>query len=327
MLIKLNGTNETKRVQCPWVSEEEVQAVTDFLRSQGEPVYDENILKPRDDEAAEDDDDGETDPMYDAAVQIVAETRRCSTSWLQRKLQLGYNRAARIVGPRAASSIEGIVNLDAARTPLWWRRRTVETGTSKLSCRRMAKHSDCAILKWIVADGIGSALSDPGKPWQNGTDESFNGKFRDECLSTEYFRSRQGRLRRSRPGGSTRPSRGRSISPRRRTSRWSFVSPTRAVASPGVTVSMDGNRVGDVSFLASDDWNNWSVDAYVATRIESGHHANRAVVPALRRRSGPRRPPHARQQRRGGGPARRRRDVREGDRYRYWRRPRPLTSG
>jgi S-DNA-T family DNA segregation ATPase FtsK/SpoIIIE len=97
MLIKLNGTNETRRVQCPWVSEEEVQAVTDFLRAQGEPVYDENILKPRDDEAAEDDDDGETDPMYDAAVQIVSETRRCSTSWLQRKLQLGYNRAARIV--------------------------------------------------------------------------------------------------------------------------------------------------------------------------------------------------------------------------------------
>jgi len=97
MLIKLNGTNETRRVQCPWVSEEEVQAVTDFLRSQGEPVYDENILKPRDDDDAADDDDGEQDAMYDDAVRIVAETRRCSTSWLQRKLQLGYNRAARIV--------------------------------------------------------------------------------------------------------------------------------------------------------------------------------------------------------------------------------------
>jgi len=34
------------------------------------------------------------------------------------------------------------------------------------------------------------ALSDPGKPWQNGADESFNGKFRDECLSLEWFRSR-----------------------------------------------------------------------------------------------------------------------------------------
>ncbi len=98
MLIKLNGTNETKRVQCPWVSEEEVQKVTDFLRLQGEPVYDENILKPRDDDAStEDADDAEADAMYDDAVRIVAETRRCSTSWLQRKLGLGYNRAARIV--------------------------------------------------------------------------------------------------------------------------------------------------------------------------------------------------------------------------------------
>jgi S-DNA-T family DNA segregation ATPase FtsK/SpoIIIE len=109
MLIKLNGTNETRRVQCPWVSEEEVQAVTDFLRSQGEPVYDENILKPRDDEEV-DEDDGETDAMYDDAVRIVAETRRCSTSWLQRKLQLGYNRAARIVETMEKRGLVGPAN-------------------------------------------------------------------------------------------------------------------------------------------------------------------------------------------------------------------------
>lgn len=47
-----------------------------------------------------------------------------------------------------------------------------------------------AILEWIVAAGINTALNDPGKPWQNGTDESFNGKLRDECLSMEWFRSR-----------------------------------------------------------------------------------------------------------------------------------------
>ncbi len=110
MLIKLNGTNETRRVQCPWVSEEEVQAVTDFLRSQGEPVYDENILKPRDDEESADDDDGEQDALYDDAVRIVAETRRCSTSWLQRKLQLGYNRAARIVETMEKRGLVGPAN-------------------------------------------------------------------------------------------------------------------------------------------------------------------------------------------------------------------------
>ena len=47
-----------------------------------------------------------------------------------------------------------------------------------------------ALLSWIVSQGIGTALIEPGKPWQNGVTESFNGKFRDECLSLEWFRSR-----------------------------------------------------------------------------------------------------------------------------------------
>jgi S-DNA-T family DNA segregation ATPase FtsK/SpoIIIE len=108
MLIKLNGTNETKRVQCPMITEEEVQAMTDFLRTQGEPVYDENILKPRDDDGAlTDDEEMDKDSMYDEAVRIVADTRRCSTSWLQRKLGLGYNRAARIVEMMERQGIVG----------------------------------------------------------------------------------------------------------------------------------------------------------------------------------------------------------------------------
>jgi S-DNA-T family DNA segregation ATPase FtsK/SpoIIIE len=111
MLIKLNGTNETRRVQCPWVSEEEVQLVTDFLRTQGTPVYDENILKPRDEDGeAAPDDEGEQDAMYDQAVQLVADTRRCSTSWLQRKLALGYNRAARIVETMERRGLVGPAN-------------------------------------------------------------------------------------------------------------------------------------------------------------------------------------------------------------------------
>jgi DNA segregation ATPase FtsK/SpoIIIE, S-DNA-T family len=111
MLIKLNGTGETKRVQCPWVSEEEVQRVVDFLRAQGEPVYDENILKPRDDDdAADGEADAEQDPLYDDAVRIVADTHRCSTSWLQRKLGLGYNRAARIVEMMERRGLVGPAN-------------------------------------------------------------------------------------------------------------------------------------------------------------------------------------------------------------------------
>jgi putative transposase len=47
-----------------------------------------------------------------------------------------------------------------------------------------------AILKWIADSTIQTALNDPGKPWQNGTDENFNGRLRDECLNQEWFRSR-----------------------------------------------------------------------------------------------------------------------------------------
>ncbi len=47
-----------------------------------------------------------------------------------------------------------------------------------------------AILRWLMDNRIDTALIEPGKPWQNGTNESFNGKFRDECLSMEWFRSR-----------------------------------------------------------------------------------------------------------------------------------------
>ena len=44
-----------------------------------------------------------------------------------------------------------------------------------------------AILEWLAQAKIGTALIDPGKPWQNGADESFNGKFRDECLNEQWF--------------------------------------------------------------------------------------------------------------------------------------------
>jgi len=47
-----------------------------------------------------------------------------------------------------------------------------------------------ALLEWMLDEKIEMALIDPGKPWQNGTNESFNGKFRDECLVMEWFRNR-----------------------------------------------------------------------------------------------------------------------------------------
>jgi DNA segregation ATPase FtsK/SpoIIIE-like protein len=101
MLVKLNGTTDVKRVQCPFATEDEVQRVTDYLRTQGEPEYDESIVRSRDDdddgEGNPDMGDAEGDPLYDAAVRVVAETRRATTSFLQRKLGVGYNRAAKII--------------------------------------------------------------------------------------------------------------------------------------------------------------------------------------------------------------------------------------
>jgi DNA segregation ATPase FtsK/SpoIIIE, S-DNA-T family len=97
MLAKMNGSNETLRVQCPFISEEEVSAITDHLRKQGTPVYHDDILRADDDDDEASREDEPLDPRFDEAVRIVAETQRCSTSWLQRKLGIGYNRAAKIV--------------------------------------------------------------------------------------------------------------------------------------------------------------------------------------------------------------------------------------
>ncbi|HYP88584.1 MAG TPA: DNA translocase FtsK, partial [Polyangiaceae bacterium] len=97
MLVKLNGGTDTRRVQCPFVSEEEVNGLTDYLRAQGTPEYNDAILKAAEDEQEAEAGDEPLDARYDEAVRIVGETQRCSTSWLQRKMTIGYNRAAKIV--------------------------------------------------------------------------------------------------------------------------------------------------------------------------------------------------------------------------------------
>lgn len=60
-----------------------------------------------------------------------------------------------------------------------------------LRCDNGPEFVSQALLRWVTDEGIESAFTDPGKPWQNGADESFNGRFRDECLSMEWFRSRR----------------------------------------------------------------------------------------------------------------------------------------
>lgn len=96
MLVKLNGSTDTLRVQCPFVSEEEINTLCDHLRAQGEPKYDEAILQEADGEADAADDEP-VDARFEEAVLIVRDGQRCSTSWLQRKMTIGYNRAAKMV--------------------------------------------------------------------------------------------------------------------------------------------------------------------------------------------------------------------------------------
>jgi S-DNA-T family DNA segregation ATPase FtsK/SpoIIIE len=96
LLFMPPGTSRLKRIHGPFVSEEEVTRVVDFLKVQGQPHYEVGIteLKEQEEEVAE---NGEKDEKYADAVELVAETRNASISMIQRRLRVGYNRAARII--------------------------------------------------------------------------------------------------------------------------------------------------------------------------------------------------------------------------------------
>lgn len=85
------------RLHGPWVSEGEIEEIVEFLKAQREPEYDENFLcEPEGDEIVEDIGE-ELDPLFAEAKQVVLNDKKTSISYLQRKLQIGYNRSARIV--------------------------------------------------------------------------------------------------------------------------------------------------------------------------------------------------------------------------------------
>ncbi len=98
MLFMPPGTAKLRRLHGPFVSEHEIRKLTDFLRAQGTPEYRMEILETKttsDDDAAAGDE--EHDEMYDEAVRIVLESNQASISMIQRRLRIGYNRAARMV--------------------------------------------------------------------------------------------------------------------------------------------------------------------------------------------------------------------------------------
>jgi S-DNA-T family DNA segregation ATPase FtsK/SpoIIIE len=96
MLFLPPGVSKLQRIHGAFVSEPEVRAVSDFLRKQGSPEYDESILAGgnTDEEKIADD---EYDEKYQEAVELVTQTGQASISMLQRRLRVGYNRAARMI--------------------------------------------------------------------------------------------------------------------------------------------------------------------------------------------------------------------------------------
>lgn len=95
MLYLQPGTARPVRIHGPFVSEEEVRRVVEFVRSQGSPQYEEFFLQPR--EADRAGGDVERDELYQRAVELVLTTRQASISMVQRRLRIGYNRAARMI--------------------------------------------------------------------------------------------------------------------------------------------------------------------------------------------------------------------------------------
>ena len=101
-MLYMAGGSRITRVHGPFVSDEEVEEVVNHLKSFGPPQYVSNVVEsPEDERDAEIDailaSDGSDDALYDQAVAIVAKDRKCSTSYIQRKLAIGYNKAARLV--------------------------------------------------------------------------------------------------------------------------------------------------------------------------------------------------------------------------------------
>jgi len=97
MLLMPPTSSNLERVHGAYVSEVEIKRAVDHLKSQGKPVYDESILRPRDGEVEGSGDDDLTDELYDQALAVISEMRQVSISMLQRKMRIGYNRAARMI--------------------------------------------------------------------------------------------------------------------------------------------------------------------------------------------------------------------------------------
>jgi len=119
MLFLPPGSSRLMRVHGPLVTEEEVTRVVDFLKKQGKPAYNESILQsPEERTEFADMDGGEVDELYDEAVKIVVDMGKASTSVLQRRLRIGYGRAASLLDSMERDGIIGPPDGTKPRTVL-----------------------------------------------------------------------------------------------------------------------------------------------------------------------------------------------------------------
>ena len=135
MLYNPIGASKPLRVQGCFISDEEVEALCDFVKNQGESQYDEEIAKEIEAKAIQDkksspfEDDGDAeqlDVLFDKAVDIVLETGTASTSFLQRKLSVGYARGAKIIDQLEEKGIIGPANGSKGREILINRQQWLE---------------------------------------------------------------------------------------------------------------------------------------------------------------------------------------------------------
>jgi S-DNA-T family DNA segregation ATPase FtsK/SpoIIIE len=96
-MLFMSSANRIIRIHGPYVSEGEIEQITSVLRAQGEPDYISEITENSKTDNFENTGEENGDELYDQAIQIIKSEGKASTSFLQRKLQIGYNRAARII--------------------------------------------------------------------------------------------------------------------------------------------------------------------------------------------------------------------------------------
>jgi S-DNA-T family DNA segregation ATPase FtsK/SpoIIIE len=107
MLFLPPGTSKLQRIHGAYVSESEVAALVAALRAEGSPQFDETLIRLREEAENREERGEDVDEMYDRALEIVAETRNASISYLQRRLKVGYNRAARMVEQMESEGVVG----------------------------------------------------------------------------------------------------------------------------------------------------------------------------------------------------------------------------